>query len=88
VWRDLPGPVLHGRAVFGGGAACDCFLLGGGDAREERDALRRLGVARDRVALLAQLPQRPLLVTAARGGEAEPRLVRRLHRLLLETVPR
>ena len=88
VWRDLPGPVLHGRVIFGRGATCDCFLLLGGDARLELDALRQLGLSRSQASLLVRMRQRPLLVTAARAGEAEPGLVRRLHRLLLSTVSR
>ena len=45
-----------------------------------------LGMPRERVALVARLPQRPLLVTVARDGEVESAMLRRLHRLLLSTV--
>lgn len=86
VWRELPGAVLHGSAVFARGATCECFLLCGGDAAREPEALRAVGMPKERVALVARMLQRPLLVTVARDGELEPAMLRRLHRLLLSTV--
>ena len=86
VWRELPGAVLHGSAMFARGATCECFLLCGGDARREPEALRAVGMPRERAALVARMPQRPLLVTVAQGGDVEPATLRRLHRLLLSTV--
>lgn len=87
LWRDTPGPIAHGRVVFGRGAACDCLFLMDGDARGEREVLRALGVPRERASLLARMPHRPLLVTTGRDGDLDPAMVRRLHRLLLSTVP-
>lgn len=82
-WRELPGPLLRGQLVLGRDVACDCFLLLGGDAREDQVMLRSQGVPRSHAALLARMPQRPLLATFARRGDLPPATVRRLHRLLL-----
>lgn len=95
-WDDrLPG-LLRGRALLRGEVACDAYLLmpppgGAGDANRssarDRDLLRGEGLPREWAALLARMPERPLLATAARGPDLSPQLLRRVHSLLIAATP-
>jgi hypothetical protein len=77
--------LLRGRAVLRGEVACEAYLLavtaaGPGD---DRELLRSAGLPREWAALLARMPERPLLATVARGPELSPNLLRRIHSLLM-----
>jgi hypothetical protein len=86
VWRELPDPLLRGYARLGRDVVCDCFLLPGSTPADDRRMLRAQGVGREAAAIIARMPQRPLLATFGRGGELPPPLVRRFQRLLLWTA--
>ena len=87
-WDEDGGPLLRGRALLRGEVACDAYLLAALDApahtpARDRELLRAAGFPRDRASLLARMPERPLLATAARGPAPSPQLLRRIHSLLL-----
>lgn len=95
-WDDRPHGLLRGRALLRGEVACDAYLLtprpgGAGDANRssarDRDLLRGEGLPREWAALLARMPERPLLATAARGPDLSPQLLRRVHSLLIAATP-
>ena len=83
-WEDRNGGLLRGRALLRGDVACDAYLLTGepADPTDDRDALRAEGLPREWASLVARMPERPLLVTVARGPELSPTLLRRVHSLL------
>jgi len=82
-WRRRPGGLLQGAVSFGRTVACDATFLQGSGAGIDRNALVAEGVSAKCAAVIAQLPQRPLLATFARGPVLSPDLVRRTHRLLI-----
>jgi hypothetical protein len=84
-WEARDGGLLRGRALLRGDVACDAFLLTGepADPANERDVLRAEGLPREWSSLVARMPERPLLVTVARGPELSPTLLRRVHSLLI-----
>jgi len=79
-----PG-LLRGRAVLRGEVACEAYVLLGttGKQGDDRELLRSAGLPRESAALLARMPERPLLATVARGPELSPNLLRRIHSLLI-----
>jgi hypothetical protein len=84
-WGSPHGPLLRGRAMLRGDVACEAYLLRGtaGRPAEDRELLRSQGLPREWAALLARMPERPLLATVARGQELSPHLLRRIHSLLV-----
>ena len=84
-WDEHGPGLLGGRALLRGDVACDAYLLTGepADPVDDRDALRAEGLPREWASLVARMPERPLLVTVARGPELSPTLLRRVHSLLL-----
>jgi hypothetical protein len=80
-WRRRPGDLLRGTVTFGRVLACDAVLVR--SAEDTRDRLVAEGVSRTCAAVIAQMPQRPLLATFGRGPSLSPDLVRRTHRLLV-----
>jgi hypothetical protein len=79
-----PG-LVRGRAVLRGEVACEAYLLPGTSAGpgDDRERLRSAGLPREWAALLARMPERPLLATVARGPDLSPNLLRRIHSLLI-----
>lgn len=84
--------LLRGRALLRGEVACDAYLLTpapvGADGANrssagDRDLLRAEGLPRERATLLARMPERPLLATAACGPDLSPQLLYRIHSLLI-----
>lgn len=98
-WSRHPGGTFVGRALLRGEVACDAYLLDHQahpvtelrTAAQDCDALRSAGLSRHRSHLLARLPQRPLLATVSRAADLSPKLLRRVHGVLLagalESVP-
>jgi hypothetical protein len=84
-WDAGRGGLLRGRAMLRGDVACEAYLLPGaaGGPADERAVLRAAGLSREGAALLARMPERPLLATVARGAEVSPNLLRRVHALLI-----
>jgi hypothetical protein len=88
-WDAPRAGLLRGRAMLRGDVACEAYLLLGaaGGVAEDRDLLRAGGLPREWAALLARMPERPLLATVARGPELSPHLLRRVHSLLISVAP-
>jgi hypothetical protein len=84
-WDAPRAGLLRGRAMLRGDVACEAYLLLGaaGGPGEDRDLLRAAGLPREWAALLARMPERPLLATVARGPEWSPHLLRRVQSLLI-----
>ena len=85
-WHERPTGVLWAEVSNRHGVACDAVLLDrrhtGATWQQVRDLLRAEGVPRQCAAILARLPERPLLATFARGPSMSTDMVRRIHRVL------
>lgn len=91
-WDARVDWLLRGRALLRGETACDAYLLTPAppgarsvnrSTADDRDLLRAAGLPRERAALLARMPQRPLMTTAACGPDLSPQLLNRIHSLLI-----
>lgn len=95
-WQMRPSGVAWAEASNRHAVACDAVLLDirhtGATWQQVRDLLRVEGVPRQCAAILARLPERPLLATFARGPVLSTDMVRQIHQVLLtrarvSTVP-
>ena len=92
-WHERPTGVLWAEVSNSHSTACDAILLDhrytAATWQQIRDLLRAEGVPRQCAAILARLPERPLLATFARGPSMSTDMVRQIHRLLrAEMTPR
>src|SRR5439155_6503577 len=87
-WRRRPSGVLWGEVMLRRSPLCDAVLLhdSGRGYRHDRDVLRQEGLPRTRAAILARLPQRPLLASFARGPQLPRHTLGQIHGLLLSAA--
>jgi hypothetical protein len=86
-WQQRESGMLWGEVSYRHAAACDAIFIderhAGATWQHVRDLLRAEGTPRQCAAILARLPERPLLATIARGPAMSPDMVRRMHATLL-----